>query len=117
MARIKYREAIGLDVKRGKPSIGKKPRKSELKRLYIKESKSIREVAEVLGCTKDAIYTALKECEIERRSNACRSKLRKYKFSTLEKGVRKKGVRGYAKELGVHENTLRYYLKEVKKGS
>ena len=40
MARIKYREAIGLDVKRGKPSIGKKPRKSELKRLYIKESKS-----------------------------------------------------------------------------
>jgi len=68
MARIKYKEVAGLKVKRGKPASGKKPGKAELKRLYIKESKSIRKVADVLGCSKDMVYRALKECGIERRS-------------------------------------------------
>jgi len=53
MVRIKYKEAAGLEVKRGKPAIGKKPAKKELKILYVKESKSIREVAKILGCSKD----------------------------------------------------------------
>ena len=78
MARIKYKKAAGLEVKRGKPPIGKKPSKAELKKLYIKESKSIREVAEILGCTKDMIYRALKEYGFELRPGFNRSKLRKY---------------------------------------
>jgi len=41
MARIKYKEAAGQKVKRGKPAIGKKPGKAELKKLYVKKSKSI----------------------------------------------------------------------------
>lgn len=116
MARIKYKEAVGLEPKRGKPSIGKKSSKSELKRLYLKESKSIREVAKILGCTKDMVYRSLKEYGVDLRPGFNRSKLRKYKLSVLEEGVRDKGVRGYAKELGVHENTLRYYLKGVREG-
>jgi len=43
-----------------------------------------------------------------------RSKLRKYKRSTLEKGIKEYGVRWYAKQLRVHENTLRNYLKSIK---
>jgi len=116
MARIKYKEAAGLEVKKGKPAIGKKPGKAELRRLYIKESRSIREVAEGCGCSKDMVYRALKEYGIELRPGFNRSRLRKYKLSILEKGVREKGVRGYSKELGVHENTLRYYLKGVREG-
>ena len=116
MARIKYKEAAGLEVKRGRLSVSNKPNKAELRRLYVKESKSIREVAEVLGCSKDMIYRSLKVFGFELRPGFNRSKLRKYKLSVLEKGVRDKGVRGYAKELGVHENTLRYYLNGVRKG-
>lgn len=101
----------------GKPPIGKKPEKKELRKLYIKESKSIREVAVALGCSKDMVYRSLKEYRIELRPGFNRSRLRKHKLSALERGVREKGVRGYSKELGVHENTLRYYLKGVKEGN
>ena len=45
MAKIRYKEAIGIKVGRGRPAFGKKPDKESLKRLYAKESKSIREVA------------------------------------------------------------------------
>ena len=116
MVRIKYKESVGLKAVRGKPPIGKKPSESKLKRLYIKESKSIREVASALKCSKDMVYRSLKEYRIEIRPGFNRSKLRKYRLSDLEKGIKKKGVRGFAKELGVHENTLRYYLKGTKKG-
>jgi len=34
MSRIRYKEGLGLEVKRGKPAIGKKPEKKELQRLY-----------------------------------------------------------------------------------
>ena len=105
-----------MKVGKGRPAVGKRPDKKELKSLYVKESKSIREVAQMLGCSKDMVYRTLQEYGIERRPNACRSKLRKYKLSQLERRVREKGMRDYAKELGVHENTLRYYLKGVKKG-
>jgi len=99
-----------------KPAKGSKPEKRVLQKLYVKESKSVREIAESLGCTKDMVYRSLKEYGIERRSNACRSKLRKHRIKDLEAGIREKGVRGYSKELGVHENTLRYYIRGIKKG-
>ena len=56
MARIKYKEAVGLEAKKGKPAIGKRPEKAELKKLYVTESKSIREIAEILGCSKDMVH-------------------------------------------------------------
>lgn len=111
MPRIKYKEAIGLAQGRGKPSIGKRPSEPELRRFYIKESKSIREIAEILGCSKDMVYRVLHEYKIELRPGFNRSKLRKYRLSDIEEGIREKGVRGYARELGIHENTLRHYLK------
>lgn len=117
MAAIKYKEALGMEVKRGRPGIGKKPLKKELQRLYIKESRSIRDVAKILGCSKDMVFDTLKEYGTERRNQGVkRSRLQDFKISFLEKEVRKKGVRGLARELEVHENTLRYYLKKAKEG-
>jgi len=100
-----------MDVKPGRPKIGKNPRKVELQRLYAREGKSIREIASHLGLHPDTIHYWLKKYGIKTRSMAKRSKLRKYKHSTLEEGIREYGIRGYAKQLEVHESTLRHHLK------
>jgi hypothetical protein len=57
------------------------------------------------------IYRSLQEYGIEIRTNKRRSSLKKYKLSELDKGVKAKGIRGYARELGVDESTLRHHLK------
>ena len=103
-----------MDAKSGRPKIVKKPMKAELRRLYAKEGKSIREIASRLGLHPDTIHYWLKKYDIKTRSMAKRSKLRKYKRSTLEKGIKEYSIREYAKQLGVHENTLRNYLKSIK---
>ncbi len=115
MARIKDEE-IGMDAKSGRPKIGKKPSKVELQRLYSREGKSIREIASQLGLHPDTIHYWLKKYGIKTRCMAKRSKLRKYKRSTLEKGIKEYGIRGNAERLGVHENTLRNYLKSLEEG-
>jgi len=45
MGRIKYLEAIGREVKRGRPPAGTAPSKEDLVRLYVEESRSVRDVA------------------------------------------------------------------------
>jgi len=112
MARIKYKEAARLEVKKGKPAIGKKPNKEELKKLYDKESKSIREIAKILGCSKDMVYRAMKEYGIERRKGIKRTKLREYKPSYLKKKIKEKGSEQVAKELGITTRTLRKYTRK-----
>jgi predicted DNA-binding protein YlxM (UPF0122 family) len=118
VGRIKYKEVAGLEVKRGRPVKANKPSKSELNRLYVKESKSIREIADILNCSKDMVYRSLKEYGINTRTRGLgkkrQSRLSKYKIDTLEEGIKEKGLRGYAKELGVHENTLRHYIKKAR---
>lgn len=79
--------------------------------MYLKESKSIREISESLGCTKDMVFRALQEHGIERRSNERRSSLKKHRLSILERGIKSKGIRGYARELGVDESTLRHHMR------
>lgn len=100
-----------MDVKQGRPKISKNPRKAELQRFYVEEDKSIRQIATHLGLHPDTIHYWLKKYGIKTRSMAKRSKLRKHKRSTLKRGIKEYGIRGYAKQLGVHENTLRNYLK------
>lgn len=94
-----------------KPVKGKKPSKTELIKLYTRQFLSIREVAEAVECSKDMVYRSLQEYGIQIRTNKRRSKLTKYKLSALEKEVRAKGIRGYAREIGVDESTLRHHLK------
>lgn len=114
MVRIKYKEAIGLKIKSGKPSKGEKPSKADLQKLYVKESKSIREVAEVLCCSKDMVYRALQEDGIERRAKTRRSQLRAHKLVYLKDEIEKKGYRQVAIELGVGVTTLRDYIRANK---
>jgi DNA-binding CsgD family transcriptional regulator len=91
-----------------------KPDKKTLTRLYVDQGLSLREISERLGLHPDTIHYHLKRYGIEARPQAKRSQLRAYRLETLEKGIREKGVRGYAQELGIHENTLRHYLKGAK---
>jgi len=114
MARIKYKEAAGIYVKRGRPAEAKKPSKTEIKKLYEKESKSIREVAKILGCSKDMIYRTLKENEINLREGYRRSKLRNIDKYFLKKEVKEKGITKVAKELSVDIRTLNKYLIQEK---
>lgn len=111
MVRIKYKEVAGLEVKRGRPSSSKKPSKAELKRLYVKESKSIREIAYSLDCSKDMVHRALQEYGINRRSKTRRSQLRIYELDFLESEVSKKGYRQVVAELGIGVTTLRDYIR------
>lgn len=111
MGRIRYQEAIGLEVKRGRPPAGPAPSKADLVKLYVQEGQSVRDVAAALGCSKDAVHRALKHFGINVRSCASRSKLRVIALDVLEAGVKADGVRGYARALGVDEGTLRHHLK------
>lgn len=108
--RLSYRKAAGLKVQKGRPSIGTKPKRNELQRLYIKESKSIREVAEILGCSKDMVYRSLNEHAIERRPDNKRSKLRNYDKAFLKREIKQKGITQTAKELAVNISTLKKYI-------
>jgi len=101
-----------LKSKEGKPAIGKKPNKTELKKLYDKESKSIREIAKILGCSKDIVYSAMKEYGIERRKGIKRAKLREYTPSYLKKKIKDKGSEQVAKKLGITTRTLRKHARK-----
>jgi len=90
-----------------------KPSKSELFKLYNNESMSIRETAETLGCSKDMVYRALNEYGIERRDHRMKkSQLRDYDLSFLKREIKNKGYNRVASELGVHNTTLRRYVKK-----
>jgi len=113
MTRIKYKEAAGKIAKRGKPSLDEIPGKKELEKLYVKELKSIREIAEILHCSKDMVYRALKGYGIELRNNVKRSELRKRSQKTIQSLVERKGVRGAARELEIAPSTLSRFLRSL----
>jgi len=104
-----------LKEKKGKPQSGMKPEKEELIKLYVIEAKSIREIAKILGCSKDMVYRSLKEYGIERRSHTWEPKLQRYDLKFLKETVKKKGYRKGAEELGVDKSTLFRYLKRQDK--
>lgn len=92
-----------------------KPDKAQLEELYIQREYSIQEVAWLLHLNTATVIYHLKRYGIPTREKSKRSKLMKYSPDTLRQGIHAKGVRGYSKELGIHENTLRNYMKKLKK--
>jgi hypothetical protein len=116
MARIKYQEAAGLEVKRGRPPSGPPPGKGELIKLYVKEGRAVRDVAAALGCSKDAVHRALKKFGIEVRPPAKRSRLWKVDRARLFSDLIEKGVEGTATAAGVSKRTLQYHLAKLRKG-
>jgi hypothetical protein len=111
MARIKYQEVIGLEVKRGRPPAGPSPSRTDLVKLYVKEERSVRDVAAALGCSKDAVHRGLKQYGIAARTNASRSKLRTIPLRDLKAAIRAKGIRETARNMGIDEGTIRHHLK------
>jgi len=114
MGRIKYQEAIGLEVKRGRPPAGPAPSKEDLVRLYIEESRSLRDVAAVLGTTKDAVHRALVAYGIKARTPARRSRLAKLDQGKLFADIAEKGVDATATSWGIPERTLKRYLARIR---
>lgn len=111
------RKATALKVKKrgsGRPA-GDRPKKEKLQQLYVEEKKSIREIADFLGCSKDRVYRALIEYGIERRPHTWGPRLERYDLEFLRESVNKMGYRKGAKELGVDKSTLYRYLKRTGK--
>lgn len=105
---------VNLNFENKKSLSGKNINKKELITMYLKEFRSIRDIAEILGCSKDRIYRALKEYGIERRKSVeKRSQLQDYDLSYLKREIRQKGFNKVAQEIGVHVTTLRRFLKKM----
>ena len=112
--RMGYQKAAGIKVEKkgaGRPA-GDRPKKSELQRLYVKEERSIREVAEILGCSKDKVYRALEEYGISRRSRVRRSRLEQYSLRFIREKIKKEGMGETADFLGVSRQFLRRHLRD-----
>ena len=85
-----------------------------LKRLYQVQGWTARDIGDHFGLDHRTILYHLRRFGIPVRPRTRRSALRIYKTETLLRGIREKGLRGYAREIGVPEGTLRYYLKTLK---
>lgn len=104
MGRIKYQEAIGLEVKRGRPLKGTAPNKEELVRLYNKEGNTAEEVGQIFGCSQDTILRLLERFGVRQKESV--NKLKKYSLKDLKERIAKKGAAKVAYELGVDRTTL-----------
>lgn len=100
--------------KLGRPP-GEKPSKTELEKLYVKEKYSVREIAEILKVSKDKVFRSLKGYGITTRGHVKKSVLWEYSLESLELAIKEKGLRRFARELGINESTLRYHINKARK--
>lgn len=98
-------------MKTGRPPSGKTPSRAVLVRHYVKEGRSVRDVAAAVGCSKDMVYRALKQYRIAIRSNARRSRLRDVNLALILADIKTKGIVATAKALDVDPATLRHHVK------
>lgn len=97
----------------GRPR-GPWPSKAVLARLYVKEGKSVREVAAVLGISDAAVKRRLHAAGVVMRSNARRSRLRLLNQARLFADINDLGVDRTAAKWGIPERTLKYYLSKLR---
>ena len=114
MARIKYLEALGLEVKRGRPPVGPAPSKADLDRLYVREGRSVRDVAAVLGCSKDAVHRGLRIFGIKARPPAKRSRLLRLEQRRLFADLLELGPNRTAQKWGIPRRTFFDYLARIR---
>jgi transposase len=100
-----------LPVRRGRPSIGETPSRAELVDAYQRQGLSIRAAAEILGTSKEAVWRGLAEHGIPARPNTRPSRLATYSLTDLRRRIRRDGLRGTARVLGVSAPTLLDYLR------
>ena len=82
-----------------------------MQRLYVREGRTIREIAAALGCSRDMVHRALREHGIEARPVARRSKLQDIPLQKIEAEIAAQGLRGAARALGVDHSTLAQHLR------
>ena len=112
--RLVYRKAAGIEAEKRGPGrlAGDGPKKDELHRLYVKEARSIREIAEILGISKDKAYRALEDYGISRRPRFRRSRLEQYSLRHIREKIEKDGMGKAADSLGVSRQFLRRHLRD-----
>jgi hypothetical protein len=111
MGRIKYQEAAGLEVKRGRPRLrATETVKDRLTRLYIVQELSVREVGAAMGISEASVRRWLTVAGIPTRTKARRSRLRLLDQARLFGSIAAIGVRKTAKRWGIPERTLKSYL-------
>jgi len=115
MGRIRYQEAAGLEVKRGRPQLSPTARmKDRLTRLYIVQKLSIREVGKAMKISEASVRRWLKAAGIPTRTKARRSRLRLLDQARLFGSIAAVGVRKTAKGWGIPERTLKSYLARLR---
>jgi len=80
----------------------------------LKENKSIREIANLLGWSKDKVHRLLKKYDIKRDKRIRKSKLSDITLEFLEKEFKTKSKKEVAKELGISIATLYNYLRKLR---
>jgi hypothetical protein len=114
MARIRYQEAAGLEVKRGRPRrIVTPAMKKRLRRLYVEEGFSLCDVAAAMKIKKETVRLELKAAGVI-RTNAPRSRLRLFDQARLFGYIAAFGVRKTAKRWRIPERTLKHYLAKLR---
>jgi len=114
MGRIKYQEAAGLEVKRGRPPLGPAPTKDQLVELYVRGGRSVRDIAASLGCSKDMVHRKLKDFRIKVRTAVRRSRLLKLDQAALFADIAEMGVDRTALKWGIPERTMKSYLAKIR---
>ena len=85
-------------------------REEDLKKLYVDEGRSVRDIAGILKCSKDAVHRRLQELGVERRGKARAPKLSQYSDAHIMAALKERGYRKAAVELGVGKSTLLRYV-------
>lgn len=89
--------------------------KEILEALYIKQGKTIREIADLLGWKKDKVHWWLQKYDIKRDKRIRKTKITDLSLEYLEREFDTKSKKQVAKDLGISRATLYNYLTELKK--
>ena len=113
----KYLRDQGIDLRPAHRPRSIRIREEDLRRLYADEGLSVRDIAGILECSKDAVYRRLQELEVERRGKARAPKLSQYGDDHIMAVLKERGYRKAAVELGVGKTTLLRYMQRRGKKS
>lgn len=91
-----------------------KREKELLEALYLKEDKSIRDIADLLGWKKDKVHWWLRKYGIRREKRIRKGKLSGITLVYLEKELKNKTKVQVAEELGVSRQALNKRIKMLK---
>lgn len=85
-----------------------------LKALYLDRGYSVRDIAELLGWSKDRVFRLIESYDIKRDKRVRRPKVKDITLEYLERELKTKSKIQVAKELGISRATLYNYLDRLK---